>query len=175
LRVPRTLKMRRGVYSLLAITRYIASTPPFSSVWQIAGGMVSAFKTPHTSLPRPPFGGVRLKHRRPHRTRRTARRGPRREAAGIRAILTVLTTRGTALAFARWRAGELNGRITMKHFVLSIALSALVIVAASATTQAAYYHHRHHHYWHHGYPVAGYWNYYRTSWPGRGNNEESTR
>jgi hypothetical protein len=63
----------------------------------------------------------------------------------------------------------------MKHFVLSIALSALVIVAVSATTQAAYYHHRHHHYWHHGYPIAGYWNYYRTSWPGRGNNEESTR
>jgi hypothetical protein len=26
------------------------------------------------------------------------------------------------------------------------------------------------------YPtVAGYWDYYRTSWPGRGNNEESTR
>jgi hypothetical protein len=75
------------------------------------------------------------------------------------------------LAFARSR----TGRTTMKHFVLSIALSALVIVAASATTQAAYYHHRHHHYWHHGYPIAGYWNYYRTSWPRRGNNEESTR
>jgi hypothetical protein len=61
-------------------------------------------------------------------------------------------------------------------FFLSIALSALVIVAVSASTQAAYYHHRHHHYWHHGgYPIAGYWNYYRTSWPGRGNNEESTR
>jgi hypothetical protein len=30
LRVPRTLKMRRGVYSLRGITRYIASTPPFS-------------------------------------------------------------------------------------------------------------------------------------------------
>ena len=64
----------------------------------------------------------------------------------------------------------------MKHFVLSIALSALVIVAASATTQAAYYHHRHHHYWHHhGYPVAAYWNYYRTAWRGRGNDEASTR
>ena len=26
------------------------------------------------------------------------------------------------------------------------------------------------------YPtVAGYWDYYRTDWPGRGNNEESTR
>lgn len=26
------------------------------------------------------------------------------------------------------------------------------------------------------YPtVAGYWDYYRTGWPGRGNNEESTR
>ena len=43
----------------------------------------------------------------------------------------------------------------MKHFVLSISLSGLVIVAVSATAQAAYYHHRHHHYWHHhGYPVA---------------------
>jgi len=68
-----------------------------------------------------------------------------------------------------------NGRTTMKHFVLSIALSALVIVAVSATTQAAYYHHRHHHYRHHGYPIAGYWNYYRTSWRGRGNDEASTR
>jgi len=35
----------------------------------------------------------------------------------------------------------------MKHFVLSIALSALVTVAVSATAQAAYYHHRHYHYW----------------------------
>ena len=67
--MPRTLKMRRGVYSLRGIARYIASTPPFSSVWQIAREMVSAFKTPHTSLPRHPFGGVRLKQRRPHRTR----------------------------------------------------------------------------------------------------------
>jgi hypothetical protein len=26
------------------------------------------------------------------------------------------------------------------------------------------------------YPtVAGYWDYYRTAWPGRGNDEESTR
>lgn len=63
----------------------------------------------------------------------------------------------------------------MKHFVFSIALSALAIVAVSAPTQAAYYHHRHHHYRHHGYPIASYWNYYRTSWPGRGNDEESTR
>jgi len=68
-----------------------------------------------------------------------------------------------------------DGRTTMKHFVLSIALSALVAVAVSTTTVQAYYHHRHHHYWHHGYPIAGYWNYYRTSWPGRGNDEESTR
>jgi hypothetical protein len=52
---------------------YAASTPPFSNVWQIAGEMVSAFKTPHTSLPRDPFGGVRLKLR--------------REAAGDRAWL----------------------------------------------------------------------------------------
>ena len=63
----------------------------------------------------------------------------------------------------------------MKHLVLSIALSALVAVAVSATAQAAYYHHRHHHYWHHGYPIAAYWNYYRTDWPGRGNSAASTR
>jgi hypothetical protein len=66
----------------------------------------------------------------------------------------------------------------MKSFVLSIALSALVAVTICGTTQAAYYHHRHHHYgyhyWHHG-GVGSYWNYYRTDWPGRGNNEESTR
>jgi hypothetical protein len=59
----------------------------------------------------------------------------------------------------------------MKHFVLSIALSALVAVAVSTTAQA-YYHHRHHHYWHHG---GGYWNYYRVSWPGRGTSEQSQR
>jgi len=70
----------------------------------------------------------------------------------------------------------LRGRTKKKNFVLSIVLSALASVAICGTTQAAYYHHRHHHYWHHGgYPIAGYWNYYRTSWPGRGNNEESTR
>jgi hypothetical protein len=64
----------------------------------------------------------------------------------------------------------------MKNFVLSIVLSALASVAICGTTQAAYYHQRHHHYWHHGgYPIAGFWNYYRTDWPGRGNDEESTR
>jgi hypothetical protein len=63
----------------------------------------------------------------------------------------------------------------MKHFILSIALSALVIVAVSATALAAYYHHRHHHYWHHGYPTAAYWNYYRVDWRGRGTSEASTR
>ena len=64
----------------------------------------------------------------------------------------------------------------MKNVVLSIVLSALASVAIYGTTQAAYYHHRHHHYWHHGgYPIAGYWNYYRTSWPGRGTDVESTR
>ena len=62
----------------------------------------------------------------------------------------------------------------MKHFILSIALSALVILAVSATAQAAYYHHRHHHYWHHG-GGGSYWNYYRTDWPGRGTSEASTR
>ncbi|MFZ2080871.1 MAG: hypothetical protein WAV38_30315 [Xanthobacteraceae bacterium] len=46
----------------------------------------------------------------------------------------------------------------MKHFVLSIALSAFVAVAVSTTAQA-YYHHRHHHYWHHG-GGGSYWNYY---------------
>jgi hypothetical protein len=61
----------------------------------------------------------------------------------------------------------------MKHFVLSIALSALVAVGVSTTAQA-YYHHRHHHYWHHG-GGGPYWNYYRTSWPGRGQDERSTR
>jgi hypothetical protein len=47
-----------------------------------------------------------------------------------------------------------------------------------------YYGYPHRHYAHYPryyayYPVypaeAGYWDYYRTSWPGRGNNEESTR
>jgi hypothetical protein len=66
-----------------------------------------------------------------------------------------------------------NGRTTMKHFVLSIALLAFVAVAVSTTAQA-YYHHRHHHYWHHG-GGGSYWNYYRTSWAGRGNDERSTR
>jgi hypothetical protein len=61
----------------------------------------------------------------------------------------------------------------MKHFVFSIALSALVIVTVSATAQAAYYHHRHHYGYRGG--AGSYWNYYRTDWPGRGNNEESTR
>jgi len=65
-------------------------------------------------------------------------------------------------------------RTTMKHFVLSIALSALVTVAVSATAQAAYYHHRHYHYWYHG-GGGSYWDYYRTSWPGRGTDLESTR
>jgi hypothetical protein len=72
-----------------------------------------------------------------------------------------------------WRFAD--GRTTMKHFVLSIALSALVVVAVSLTAQASYYHHRHHHYGHHGYPIAAYWNYYRTDWPGRGTNAESQR
>jgi hypothetical protein len=51
----------------------------------------------------------------------------------------------------------------------------LDVLAICGTTQAASYHHRHHHYWHHGYPTASYWNYYRVDWPGRGNDEESTR
>ena len=63
----------------------------------------------------------------------------------------------------------------MKRFVFSVALSSLMVVAVCGTTQAAYYQHRHHHYWHHGYPIAGYWDYYRSSWPGRGTDEESQR
>src|SRR6516162_1096157 len=66
-----------------------------------------------------------------------------------------------------------DGRTTMKHLVLSIALSALVAVAVSTTAQA-YYHHRHHHHWHHG-GGGSYWNYTGLSWPGRGNDEASTR
>jgi hypothetical protein len=47
---------------------------------------------------------------------------------------------------------------------------------AATITPAHYYHHWHRHYWHHGgYPTAGFWNYYRTSWPGRGTSVESTR
>ena len=43
-----------------------------------------------------------------------------------------------------------------------------------------YGYHRHYayhpRYYYPVYPtVAGYWDYYRTSWPGRGNDEESTR
>jgi hypothetical protein len=63
----------------------------------------------------------------------------------------------------------------MKRFVFSIVLSSLMFAAVCGTTQAAYYHRWHHHYWHHGHPTASYWNYYRVDWPGRGNNEESTR
>jgi hypothetical protein len=66
-------------------------------------------------------------------------------------------------------------RTPMKRLVFSVALSSLMVVAVCGTTQAAYYHHRHHHHWHHGYPAASYWNYYQVDWPGRGNNEESTR
>src|SRR5215470_11709689 len=50
--------MRHGVYSLRGRAGYAAPTPPFSSVWQIARETGSAFKTPHTSLPHHPFGGV---------------------------------------------------------------------------------------------------------------------
>jgi hypothetical protein len=44
------------------------------------------------------------------------------------------------------------------------------------TVPVHYYHHWHRLYWHHGgHPIAGFWNYYRTSWPGRGTDVESTR
>jgi hypothetical protein len=84
----------------------------------------------------------------------------------------------------------------MKLICFSIAVSALTSVAVCGAAQAApitslllasdvtsaniipvyYHHHWHHHYWHHGgYPIAGFWNYYRTDWPGRGTDVESTR
>jgi hypothetical protein len=85
----------------------------------------------------------------------------------------------------------------MKLFSFSITVSGLMFAALYGIAQAApitalplardasapnitpvyYYHHyRHHHYWHHGgYPIAGFWNYYRTDWPGRGTSVESTR
>jgi hypothetical protein len=46
---------------------------------------------------------------------------------------------------------------------------------AAHITAAHYYRHYPHRYWRHGYPIAGFWNYYRTDWPGRGNSVESTR
>jgi hypothetical protein len=86
----------------------------------------------------------------------------------------------------------------MKH-TLSITVSALIFAVVSGTAQAApitslpvgiaadasainitpvhyrYSHRHYHHYGYHGYGAASYWNYYRVDWPGRGNNEESTR
>jgi hypothetical protein len=47
---------------------------------------------------------------------------------------------------------------------------------AADVTPVRYYHHWHRHYRDHGgYPIAAFWNYYRTDWPGRGNDVESTR
>lgn len=85
----------------------------------------------------------------------------------------------------------------MRLFVFSIAMFGLITAAACQATQAApmtalpsemasnagvahvtvirYYHHYPHRYRHRGYPLAGYWNYYRTDWPGRGASVESTR
>jgi hypothetical protein len=83
----------------------------------------------------------------------------------------------------------------MKLISFLIAMSALMSMAVCGATQAApitplplasnatssrinpvYCHHWHHHCWHHGgYPIAGFWNYYRTDWPGRGTDVESTR
>jgi hypothetical protein len=80
----------------------------------------------------------------------------------------------------------------MRRITCSILTSGLMSLAVCGITQAApmrplppaigddtaaniipvhYYHHGHHHYWPHG----GYWNYYRTFGPGRGNSVESTR
>jgi hypothetical protein len=80
----------------------------------------------------------------------------------------------------------------MRQITFSILASGLMSLAACGITRAApiarlpsvvgnaagttpVHYHGHYHYRHHGYPVAGYWNYYRTDWPGRGNDEESTR
>jgi hypothetical protein len=85
----------------------------------------------------------------------------------------------------------------MGRFAFSIAILSLIGASACETTHAApmaplpperageagtakatpahYYRHYPHRYGHHGYPLAGYWNYYRTDWPGRGNSVESTR
>ena len=72
-----------------------------------------------------------------------------------------------------------NNRQLMKKILLGLSAVVAVLLPLSQSAQAHWvvYHHVywHHHYWHHGYPIAGYWNYYRTSWPGRGNDEESTR
>ena len=85
----------------------------------------------------------------------------------------------------------------MGRFAFSIAISGLIGALACGATQAApmsplpretagdagatnitpahYYRHYPHRYGYHGYPLAAYWNYYRTDWPGRGNSVESTR
>jgi hypothetical protein len=83
----------------------------------------------------------------------------------------------------------------MRLISCSILTSGLMSLAVCGITQAApmgplppaigdaanilpvhYYHHWRRHYWHHGgYPIAGFWNYYRTFGPGRGNSVESTR
>lgn len=83
----------------------------------------------------------------------------------------------------------------MKPFILSISAPGLMVAALCGATQAApmtplalaiaseagaasltpVHYYRHHHYRHHGYGTAAYWNYYRVDWPGRGNNEQSTR
>jgi hypothetical protein len=93
--------------------------------------------------------------------------------------------------------GSLPRRIAMRRISCSILTSGLMSLAVCGITQAAplrplptvisnataanitpvhYYHHWHRHYWRHGgYPIAGFWNYYRTDWPGRGTDVESTR
>jgi hypothetical protein len=79
----------------------------------------------------------------------------------------------------------------MRRFAFSIAILGVISATLCGTTQATpiapvppavasvtpvYYRHWHRHYRHHGrYPIAGYWNYYRTFGPGRGNSVESTR
>jgi len=79
-----------------------------------------------------------------------------------------------------------------------VALAAVLLVSATTTAMAqngpatggypparwnpnlsgypGYYGNQPYYNYYPAYPtVGGYWDYYRTSWPGRGNNEESTR
>ena len=59
MRVPRTLKMRRGVCNLRRTARCTAPAPLFNSVWWIARPRTDfALKAPHTSPPCHPFVGV---------------------------------------------------------------------------------------------------------------------
>jgi len=80
---------------------------------------------------------------------------------------SILTSGLTSLAVC-----EITQAAPMRQLPPAIASDA----SAANITPVHYYHHWHRHYWYHnGYPIAGFWNYYRTDWPGRGNDVESTR